>query len=79
MHAGAEVSWKPGDLVMLNEVWGRQQQQVVTFPDDEKEGDVCFLMGYAGSGVASVWRVIHGPTGREAHFHEAYFDRIGEP
>lgn len=70
------MSWKPGDLVRLNDRWGRQQKQVMTFPDDEKEGDVCFLVGYAGTGVGSVWMVIHGPTGRVAHFHEAYFNRV---
>lgn len=61
---------KPGDLVILNAVWGR-----TGITNGEFEGDACIILELY-NGYPGLWRVLHGPSGQASVFHQEYFDRL---
>jgi hypothetical protein len=67
--------WKSGDIVRLNDVWGRQTENE-QWHHTERAGDVCVIIEPAGSSYHQVWKVLHCASNGVAVFHESYFDRV---
>lgn len=68
------MSWKEGDLIKLNEQWGR----VASVRDVMQQGDVCIVLGYhqVHNFGPYIWDILHTPTGTVDAFHQDYFDRV---